>query len=499
MKQFQVSVSYNTYSTKPIDNELNEMIFIKKTVTVNEFSLLIMNGHSSCHVFNRNNFLSTFKSNNNFIEANFIVLDFDNSLLNLNYVLDNVIIKPSIAFETFSNTQNDFRFKLIYLLDNPVNDIQEYKRITEMVFNLAFNDSDRIIIKEALDPTCYRVSQMFHGTDNTKQIQTTDTVISIDLINQTIQDKSNDFKTYEEVFEYLNIQIDFKPYSKTKTKSKIKSKLQGFRKCPKKRKTRINLYNTTDFSCFPNNGTLKNDLFDMGINNEVYFIKSTFNNYHTIYIADEQYDNVYYFVGNQNIYAVNTYFVGGRQKKGYRKSTLQYTALVFRNLYSEINETEMFMKLKNYVIKFFEQPGDLDNDWIRRLAHSTVNMTEPNNAGKKYFVLNPYFNSLSKSDKMKELHKVQTEMMTYYVLNKFDLELSLKQNAELLHLSPKTVRKYMDKEGILFNNEKVNNNYQRFIEIYSVEANKKLSVRKLAEICEISKSQVQRYISGLNG
>jgi len=46
---------------------------------------------------------------------------------------------------------------------------------------------------------------------------------------------------------------------------------------------------------------------------------------------------------------------------------------------------------------------------------------------------------------------------------------------------------------------KLNNNYQRFIEIYSVETNNKLSVRKLAEICEISKSQVQRYISGLNG
>ena len=100
---------------------------------------------------------------------------------------------------------------------------------------------------------------------------------------------------------------------------------------------------------------------------------------------------------------------------------------------------------------------------------------------------------------MKELHKVRTEMMTYYVLNNYDLKLTLNRNAELLHLHPKTVKKYMDKDGQLFNNKRVNCNYQRFIEIYSVEENKKLSVRKLAEICEISKSQVQRYISGLNG
>jgi len=189
MKQFQVSVSYDAYQTKPNNNEIKEIFFIKRTVNVNELSQLISNGHSSCHVYTRDKFMTTNKNNKNFSEANFIVLDFDHSPLNLKYVLDNVIIKPSIAFETFSNTQNDFRFKLIYLLDNPVNDIQKYKRITEMVFNLAFNDSDRIIIKEALDPTCYRVSQMFHGTDSTKKIQTTDTIISIDLINQTIQEQ----------------------------------------------------------------------------------------------------------------------------------------------------------------------------------------------------------------------------------------------------------------------------------------------------------------------
>jgi len=494
MKTFNVSVSIDAYPNKPIDTELNEMLFTNRELDVKKLSELIVNGHSTCHVFNRKNFLSTHKSNKNFKEANIIVLDFDHSPLNLQYVLNNLLIKPSIAFETLSNQHNDFRFKLIFLLDNPINDAQEYNRMTEMVFNIIFNEIDKATIKESLDSTCYRVNQMFYGTNHSKQIEVSDTIISVDLINQTIQNKSNEFQTYEDVYNYLNIPLDFKPEpnSKTNKNSTGKIKSKGLKKCPKKRKTRIIPIHTQDLSCFPIYGTVKNELFDMGINNEVYFIKSPYNNYHTISINDNQYDKVYYYVGNQNIYAVNTYFVGGKQKKGFRKKTLQYTALVFRNLYPEITETDLFKRLKDFVIKYVEQPGDLTNDWIRRLAHSTMNMTEPNNAGKKYYVLNPAFNYLSKSDKMKELHKVRSEMMTHYILNGYDSELSMNQNAELLQLHPKTVKKYLDNEGVLF--DRIDVRFERFCEIYSNEENKGLSVRKFAELCGISKSQAQRYI-----
>ena len=492
-------MSLDAYPTKPIDNELNEMLFTKKELNVKELSELISNGHSTCHVFNRNNFLSTFKSNKNFKEANIIVLDFDHSPLDFQYVQNNLIIKPSIGFETLSNQSNDYRFKLIYLLDNPVVDIQEYNRMTEMVFNIAFNESDKTSIKESLDTTCYRVNQMFFGTNKSKQMEVSDTIISLDLINQTIEDKSNDFQNYEEVFDYLNIPLDFKPESKSKTnknsKGKIKSK--GLKKCPKKRKTRIIPIHTQDLSCFPNYGTVKNELFDMGINNEVYFIKSQYNNYHTISISDNQYDKVYYYVGNQNIYSVNTYFVGGKQKKGSRKKTLQYTALVFRNLYPAINENVLFDRLKDFACKFFEHPADLTKDWIMRLAHSTINMAEPSNAGKKYYVLNPAFNFLSKSQKMKELHKVRSEIMTQYILNGYASVLSLNQNAEFLQLHPKTVKKYLDNEGVLLDYN-VDINFKRFMDIYSTEENRGLSIRKLAELCGISKSQVQRNIKKIS-
>ncbi len=498
MKRFNVSVSIDAYPTKPTDNELNEMLFANRELDIKELSELIANGHSTCHVFNRKNFLSTHKSNKNFKEANIIVLDFDHSPLNLQYVLDNLLIKPSIAFETLSNQSNDFRFKLIYLLDNPVKDIQGYQRMTEMVFNIAFNETDKTIVKDSLDTTCYRANQMFYGTNHSKQIEISDTIITVDLINQTIQDKSNDFQNYEEVFDYLNIPSDFKPESNSKTnknsKGKIKSK--GLKKCPKKRKTRIIHILPQDLSCFPILGTVKNELFDMGINNEVYFIKSQYNNYHTITISDNQYDKVYYYVGDQNIYSVNTYFVGGKQKKGFRRRTVEYTALVFRNLYPEITETDMFDLLKNFVIKYIEQPGDLTNDWIRRLANSTVNMTQQNDAGKKYYVLNPAFNHLTKSQKIKELHKVRSEVMSYYVLNEYNSSLSLNQNAELLQLHPRTVKKYLDNEGVLF--DKVDVNFEQFIEIYSNEENRGLSVRRLSELSGISKSQVQRYIKRIS-
>lgn len=492
MHNFNASISLCNYSTKPTSHEFEDMIFCQKELNIIQLAELIQQGYSTCHVFNKKNFMTTNKTLKNFKEAYFIVLDFDHSNIAMKEVLNTIVIKPSIAFETFSNKENDYRFKMIYLLDKVITDTNNYKRMTEMVFSIAFKESDKIELRKSLDTTCYSANQMFHGTSKDKRVEVFDTVISLNLINQLLE---KGFESYEEVFDYLNISVDFKPTKKSKSKNQSKR----IKKCPKKRNKRIKPYSHYDFSCFPSNGTVKNDLFDMGIDNEVYFIPSQYNNYHTIQISDSEYDQVYYYVGNQNIYAVNTYFIGGKQKVGFRKKTLQYAAHVFCNLYPDVTENELFNRLKGYAIKFFEQPGDIDNDYIRRLAKSVCCMDNHNNMGRKYFVLNPAFNHLSKSEKMKELHKRKNEFMKYYILSNHDSTLTLNELAENLKLHPKTVKKYLDAEGICYLiHNKRDDSYQKFISVYSIEEKHKLSVRKLAEKCEISKSQVSRFIQRYN-
>lgn len=503
---FKASISLCNYSTKPNDTELSEMIFCQRELNTHQLSELIQQGFSVCQVFNKINFLSFQKTNNNFKEANFIVLDIDESELTFQYVLDHAIIKPTIAFETFRDSVKGIRFKLIYLLEKPISDKQEYKRLTEMVFNIAFTESDKMELRNALDTTCYSPTFMFHGTKSDKRVKVFDTVISLDLINQTIQTKSTDFISYEEVFDYLNIPFDFKPISNSKKKSKIKSdktkpKISSNdisidqKKCPAKRNKRIKPYTHNDFSYIPTNGTVKYDLFDMGINNKVYFIPSQYNNYHTIQIPDSEYDQIYFWVGNQYIYEVNTYFKDGKQKVGHRKKTLQFAAHVFCNLYPDITDHVLFLKLRDYVIKYFEQPSDIDNDFIKRLAKSTRAMNNHTDIGRKYFVLNPAFNHLNKSDKMKEVHKRMSEFMRYYILFNHDSSLTLKELAVKMKLHPKTVKKYLDTEGVCYLTDKKSDyNYQKFLEVYLIEENRGLSLRKLAELIGISKNTVGRYI-----
>lgn len=490
---FKASISLCPYPSKPTSNDIRQMIFTLREINIDELSEFISKGHSICHVFTNQNFMTQNKTIKNFKEANFIVLDFDHSSVQLDYVIHQSIIKPSLAFETFSHSKDDIRFKLIYLIDKPIITHQNYKRMTELVFNLAFTEGGQFELRKSLDTTCYTSNQMIHGTGQNKRIESTHTVISIDLINQLFKNQGNEFKEYEEVFDYLNINQDFHPVKKREVKSN-----NDFKKtngCPKKGASRQKSISQHDLTTFPHFGTGSTELFDLDLIYDDIFIKSKYNNYHTIQLSSEERDKIYYWVGNQDIYALNTYFVGGKQKVGARKRTLLYAAHVFCNLYPEITPQKLYLNLKDYSFRYFERHTDIDNDYIRRLANGVIAMDTHFQIGKKFFVLNPVYSRLSKSDKIKALHQRKRELMRHYVLSNHDGSLTLKQMADKLHFHPRTVKKYLDADGVYYMPEsKKEDAYQKFISVYSVEENRKLSVRKLADKCGISKSQVQRYL-----
>ena len=89
---FKASISLCNYSTKPNDTELSEMIFCQKELNTIQLAELIHQGYSTCHVFNKLNFMTTNKTLKNFKEAYFIVLDFDHSHISMKEVLDTIII-----------------------------------------------------------------------------------------------------------------------------------------------------------------------------------------------------------------------------------------------------------------------------------------------------------------------------------------------------------------------------------------------------------------------
>ncbi len=496
IKPFKASITLCPYPSKPTGNDIREMIFTTKEITNNELSELISKGHSFCHVFTNQNFMTQSKTIKNFKEANFIVFDFDDCNLSLDYVINNSIIKPSIAFETFSNSETNYRFKLIYVIDTPITNDQDYRRMTEIIFSISFNQNDSPELRKSLDTSCYLCNQMVHGTNPDRRIETNETVISIKLINQMFKNQSIEFNNYDDVFDFLKINIDFKPTKTNKIKSNIQKKSKT--NCPRKRNSRQKSNTLHDLSCFPHFGTLSTNIFEGNFIYEDTFIKSKYNNYHTIQISEYEIDKVYYWVGNQNIYSLNTYFAGGKQKPGYRKKTLLYAAHVFCNLYPDITPQILHLKLKDYVLHFFECPLDIENDYIFRLANAVIGMDNHHELGKRYFVLNPAYKHLTKSQKMKALHQRKSELMRQYILLNHDGSLTLKQLAEKTHLHPRTVKKYLDADGICYSqNNRQEEAYNMFLEVYSIEENQTLSIRKMAEKCGISKSQVQRFLKRL--
>ena len=190
---FRASISLCPYHSKPTAIDIREMIFSSRGINIDDLSDFISKGHSFCHLFTSQNFMTQNKTIKNFKEANFIVLDFDHSSVTMDYVINNSKIKPSIAFETFSNSNDDIRFKLIYLIDKPIKNTQDYKRMTELVFKLAFNSWDQNELRKSLDTTCYTSNQMIHGTGHDKRIESTQTIISLDLINHLLKNQAHNY------------------------------------------------------------------------------------------------------------------------------------------------------------------------------------------------------------------------------------------------------------------------------------------------------------------
>jgi AraC-like DNA-binding protein len=101
---------------------------------------------------------------------------------------------------------------------------------------------------------------------------------------------------------------------------------------------------------------------------------------------------------------------------------------------------------------------------------------------------------MSKKEKLSELQKIRAKRNQDIVLNSYNFKISLKKNASIIGLSVKTIKKYILEEGVCLLSNSGVGAYDKFMSVYQIKENQDLSVRKLAEKCGVSKSQVQRFI-----
>lgn len=131
----------------------------------NQLKEIISKGYSFCCEFNSEQFNIKQKKTENYKQSQLIILDFDHSSISLDEVLSTIKIKPTIAFNTFSNTDTDHCFKLIYLFEVPIKSIEEHKLKSLMIVYLLFNQKELDIIKSSNDKSIFNPVQLCNGTN----------------------------------------------------------------------------------------------------------------------------------------------------------------------------------------------------------------------------------------------------------------------------------------------------------------------------------------------
>lgn len=169
----KVSVSPQGYASKEkvkYDTNLNE-----KDATLEEFAGYIGNGHLFCSVPGERRGKLTEKERETFTPRYFVAIDGDGSkggrqLNKRDYhevkkAYSSLGINATITYETFSSTEEDVRFRLIWVLNEPITDIDTYITISEKL-NGVYKESTG---NEA-DDCNTDIVRMFNGTN--KPVQT---------------------------------------------------------------------------------------------------------------------------------------------------------------------------------------------------------------------------------------------------------------------------------------------------------------------------------------
>lgn len=128
---FEVSFSKDYYRQKPSGIDYARMKWTKRNVSVQTFANLIMQGYSYCHIYFNN-----LRRKDKFLHTNIVSIDVDDTDVCLAEFIDSIQLKPTFAYETFSNgIDGKYSYRLIYVTEEKMNRkcfTQIYEKICRM-------------------------------------------------------------------------------------------------------------------------------------------------------------------------------------------------------------------------------------------------------------------------------------------------------------------------------------------------------------------------------
>ena len=200
---FPLGVSKTGYSVKP--TKYNFIPYEKRKITIDEFSELVLSGHIFCHNYkNYSEFNVKEKTSENFHHTNLIWIDFDKSSLTYSQAYEAALIKPTLSYTTMSNTEDENRFRFIYIFKEQICSNEEYSNRANLLMNFIFEKDTFDLIIDSVDKSGFRTSQQFLGTkpDCLYNVNS-ENIISIEFLNGYLnKHESNKNSTNDDIQSY---------------------------------------------------------------------------------------------------------------------------------------------------------------------------------------------------------------------------------------------------------------------------------------------------------
>ncbi len=180
-KKFEVSISTQSYSDKNLI-KWNSVEYQRQSITVEEFARLIKEGCCFCHSFKTKGLLFGLSEKNdaNFLSADMVFVDIDDSDIEMNDFVDCLVKKPTLYYTTPNNhtekSNYKYRFRLCYLFSLPIYTVETYHSLYDGIAESIKKDIQEVEIKD----NCGRTpSQQFSGNAKAEcELYVTDNVFS---------------------------------------------------------------------------------------------------------------------------------------------------------------------------------------------------------------------------------------------------------------------------------------------------------------------------------
>lgn len=164
-KKFEISVSTQSYSDKNLI-KWNSVEYQRQSITVEEFARLIKEGCCFCHSFKTKGLLFGLSEKNdaNFLSADMVFVDIDDSDIEMNDFVDCLVKKPTLYYTTPNNrtekSNYKYRFRLCYLFCLPIYTVESYHSLYDGIVASLMHDVEGMEMKD----NCGRTpSQQFSG------------------------------------------------------------------------------------------------------------------------------------------------------------------------------------------------------------------------------------------------------------------------------------------------------------------------------------------------